>query len=99
MLKIIKEARKRDKDRCVICGKSDSSLTVHHITTKGAGGKDQLDNLITLCFDCHRMLHDGKKINGKFYSGKHLLYYILITRPGRFIKFITEYKRRYIDEV
>lgn len=34
-------------------------LQPHHIKTKGSGGGDELENLITLCWKCHRLVHDG----------------------------------------
>jgi RNA-directed DNA polymerase len=43
----------RDEYRCSKCGKSLSNLEVHHIKAKRHGGKNTLDNLETLCTDCH----------------------------------------------
>jgi 5-methylcytosine-specific restriction endonuclease McrA len=34
-------------------------LHPHHIKYKSAGGEDTLDNLVTLCWKCHRAVHDG----------------------------------------
>lgn len=31
----------------------------HHILSRGAGGSDDPDNIIHLCFECHRKVHDG----------------------------------------
>jgi len=42
-----------DKERCEISG-SRFKLEVHHKIPLSKGGKDELDNLITLCFKCHR---------------------------------------------
>lgn len=52
---------KRDNYRCVICGAYAD--TVHHIIERSIATKDIRDtdkNLITLCFLCHRKVHDGK---------------------------------------
>lgn len=43
----------RDDEQCVECGEEDN-LEVHHITPVYDGGeKYDLDNLVTLCEDCH----------------------------------------------
>ena len=55
-LKISKEL---DENKCRFCGIS-KQLTSHHILNRSLGGDDSLHNLITLCFWCHRNLHDGK---------------------------------------
>ncbi len=46
------------RDRCELCG-SNHRLQVHHIKSRGAGGDDAPDNLICLCYVCHRKAHDG----------------------------------------
>ncbi len=58
----------RDKYTCQCCGKKNKRLEVHHIIYRSNGGSDDLDNLITLCEDCHKDIHDGTKklkLNGK----------------------------------
>ena len=47
---------KRDSWRCQRCG-SLRNLDVHHVRRRSALGDDTETNLITLCRDCHRMLH------------------------------------------
>jgi 5-methylcytosine-specific restriction endonuclease McrA len=46
----------RDQQRCVLCGRSSGevSLEVAHIIPFSQGGNNDLDNLQTLCQDCHR---------------------------------------------
>ncbi len=46
----------RDGWRCQSCG-SGMNLHVHHQLSRGRGGADTADNLITLCADCHRHIH------------------------------------------
>lgn len=47
---------KRDKYRCTTCG-SQHSLEVHHKAEKvGTPEADNLDNLRTLCSQCHRKI-------------------------------------------
>ncbi len=52
----IKAARRDFCEYCYRWGKGE----VHHIKSKGAGGHDVPDNLIHLCHECHRKVHDGK---------------------------------------
>src|SRR6266699_4158808 len=50
----------RDGYRCQQCNKQGRRLEAHHIHFRQNGGKDTLDNLITLCDQCHHRLHEGK---------------------------------------
>mgnify|MGYP000262273294 CR=1 FL=1 len=56
---------KRDGHRCQICGRGKpdgTPIEVHHYDPKGMGGdpsKDVPENLITLCGEHHRLIHDG----------------------------------------
>jgi len=47
------------KPYCERCGKKASGQP-HHIRPRSLGGSDIKENLIQLCFDCHRQAHDGK---------------------------------------
>jgi len=46
----------RDQQRCVLCGRSFSevSLEVVYIVPFSQGGNNDLNNLQTLCQNCHR---------------------------------------------
>lgn len=46
------ETLARDNYRCTQCG-SASNLHVHHVQSRREKGDDWLDNLTTLCWDCH----------------------------------------------
>lgn len=50
----------RDKYTCQCCGKKNCRLEVHHIVFRSNGGSDTLENLITLCEDCHKAVHLGE---------------------------------------
>lgn len=54
--KIRFEVFKRDGFKCAYCGKTPPSvvLEIDHIDPKSKGGKDDINNLITACFDCNR---------------------------------------------
>lgn len=44
---------------CSICGWDECSCDIHHIIELSKGGLDSLDNLISLCPNCHRKAHNG----------------------------------------
>ena len=71
----------RDKKRCKLC-RYNRIVNIHHIIPRHNDGKNKLNNLITLCPNCHSLVHqniikiysldniiDSKK-NHKKYSGK-----------------------------
>lgn len=53
---IRKKIWERDK-WCVICGSQGHD--VHHVVYRSRGGKDAENNLVLLCRDCHRAIHNG----------------------------------------
>lgn len=53
---------KRDNYTCQSCGKKNCKLEVHHIVFQSKGGTNMPENLITLCEDCHKKVHNGKII-------------------------------------
>lgn len=60
--KILKSAGE-DPKRCRKCFAKVKKCHPHHIIPKSAGGKDDPDNGIFLCFDCHvgiNGIHNGK---------------------------------------
>ncbi len=48
----------RDEQRCRSCG-SRMDLMVHHIRFRSQGGRNDPDNLISLCTRCHALVHEG----------------------------------------
>lgn len=72
---------KRDNYTCKHCGKTNGILQVHHkyynVYPNGTRPKpwDYPDDvLITLCDDCHKRVHQNKKIK-TYYRKKYLHYY------------------------
>ena len=54
-----REVLERDRFRCRAAGcRGTSFLAVHHLVPRERGGANTLDNLITLCSGCHRVLHE-----------------------------------------
>ena len=51
-----KQVLVRDGWRCQMCG-SLKNLQVHHETFRSKLGNDTVQNLITLCADCHQTKH------------------------------------------
>lgn len=65
----------RDNYTCQICGKKNSKLEVHHIQFRSKGGSNRMDNLVTLCRDCHKQIHSGGLVfDKKIKSFKHASY-------------------------
>ena len=46
----------RDGWRCALCD-STKGLQIHHCVPRGKGGTNNVENLITLCADCHALAH------------------------------------------
>lgn len=54
----------KDNCSCVKCGESDFRvLNVDHIIPKSKGGKNELDNLQTLCSNCHSLKHFSEDLH------------------------------------
>ena len=49
----------RDNYTCQCCGKRNCQLQTHHIIYRSRGGTDDENNMITLCKECHKGIHDG----------------------------------------
>lgn len=81
--KIKEEVRNRDDNECQICCDNECELEVHHILKRTLGGSNDLDNLVTLCVNCHRAIETNdlehaikscykkaSKVNGRSLGGK-----------------------------
>jgi len=47
---------RRDDFKCRWCGREAENI--HHMKFRSQGGSDNPINLVALCFDCHRKIHD-----------------------------------------
>jgi hypothetical protein len=53
------EALRRSSE-CEKCGSKDE-LTVHHKNYHNFGGKETIDDLVVLCWECHRDTHEAEE--------------------------------------
>ncbi len=62
---------RRDGYACQRCGQRASQ--VHHLVTRARGGPDDEANLVSLCVECHAVVHDGPDprflLRGSFVRG------------------------------
>lgn len=56
-----KKILEKDGYTCQNCNYSGTDLEVHHIVALEDGGSNRLSNLTTLCYDCHRAIHEDRK--------------------------------------
>lgn len=57
--KLAPAAKARDGYRCRQCG-SPKDIEAHHKIALAAGGQDTLENVVTLCRDCHQRITYAK---------------------------------------
>ena len=55
----------RDNYTCQCCGKKNCQLQTHYIIFRSRGGTDDENNMITLCKECHKGVHDGTVVLNK----------------------------------
>jgi hypothetical protein len=61
----ISKILRRARISCVICGWNKSSCDIHHIIPRKFGSNDE-NNLVIVCPNCHREIHNEKKISEDF---------------------------------
>jgi len=47
----------RDRNRCYCCG-TWNKAPPHHDPHVGQGGQDRMEDMHTVCFHCHTLIHD-----------------------------------------
>lgn len=62
--RVRKKVVKRDDYKCVLCGKSllsgnDIMGEIHHVIFRSHNGLNKEQNLVSLCYRCHRELAHG----------------------------------------
>jgi HNH endonuclease len=55
------------KDFCEYCcgPMKAEEIHVHHVKSRGAGGHDRVENLVSLCWLCHQKVHEGKIVRAR----------------------------------
>lgn len=53
-----KKGKERDLYTCQVCG-SKEQVEGHHILDYQYGGAADIDNIVTLCRNCHKKVHKG----------------------------------------
>jgi hypothetical protein len=71
---MLRELRKRDGG-CVNCGNTNA-CHAHHVKHWAHGGTTDLDNLVLLCWKCHRLVHERRYRLTRDQHGK-----VLMIRP------------------
>ena len=77
------EVFKRDEFTCRYCGRSTPDVTLHvdHVVAVANGGTDEMDNLVTSCFECNLgksdtpLSHVRGRNDGRF-SARDRIFYI-----------------------
>jgi 5-methylcytosine-specific restriction endonuclease McrA len=82
----------RDGFVCQFCGKTNDRLEIHHKVPKRKGGLDMLENLISYCRKCHKIIEPptkmgypnkvtyGYMVNVKKKHMKHLMKLVIVER-------------------
>ncbi|NYZ77495.1 HNH endonuclease [Candidatus Micrarchaeota archaeon] len=73
---IRKKVYRRDSWTCRRCGATGVEVHAHHIVPFSKGGSDKLDNLETVCKDCHISIHPDSTMERE--STDNWLWLILI---------------------
>ena len=58
------KVKERDGNKCKLCNSWDS-LNAHHRTYKNRWKDNEIEDIITLCKNCHQMIHDNLELNSK----------------------------------
>lgn len=69
--------KKRDNERCVICGYQEK-LHFHHIIPVSKGGENQSENLALLCLSCHKYVHGGNYSDQTIYKDKKAFWDLIV---------------------
>ncbi|MGD9581635.1 MAG: HNH endonuclease [Vampirovibrionia bacterium] len=82
----LKKCVELSNHKCQYCG-SANVVSAHHIIFRSDDGDDALENLISLCFTCHRRVHDGFYENNHYVTAREFMI--------RILKYLNE--KRYIE--
>lgn len=57
--KVQKAGKERDGYICMVCGRFSDKAEGHHVIELSEGGPASINNIITLCSQCHKDYHRG----------------------------------------
>ncbi|WP_072621527.1 HNH endonuclease [Spirulina major] len=57
--KVQKEVKDIEMYQCIVCNMVDAKAHGHHLIPYREGGAANLQNMVTMCPDCHRRYHAG----------------------------------------
>ena len=63
---------KRANTKCSICRWNEAVCDIHHIKSKKNKGTNDIDNLIIVCPNCHRIIHSKKKYSEEYLKEKNI---------------------------
>lgn len=70
--KMKKEVREKSEHRCVLCG--ERIVEIHHIIPQNQGGKDEFENAVALCSQCHTIYGNNPNMQEKIREKRKLAY-------------------------
>jgi hypothetical protein len=65
--------------KCFDCGKTDCKFEMHHVIPLCAGGRDDEDNIVPLCHDCHKRKPRSANYSRYFKIGENKDYIFINT--------------------
>ena len=58
----------RDKGRCIVCWSPNAFPNAHVFVRRSHGGLGVVENVVTLCLECHRKFDQGKNKENEIVS-------------------------------
>lgn len=101
-----KYIKKRDKDKCVICGNKGAVQIMHIFVNRSHGGKGSKENGCLGCIKCHKIIdnyigQEEKQLSEEYLQRckKYLIEKEHITYNNEFIKSLKFDKQKYIGKL
>lgn len=102
-----KYVKKRDGNKCIICGNKGALTMAHVFISRGQGGKGSKENIVSLCTNCHYYILDnpiGDKENRLSQEFKAICMQYLFNKEhiiynDDFIRSLKFDKQKYINEL
>ena len=95
------DSRPKDEGYCPVCGHTEAIFHKHHVVSRAQGGDDVPENLVWLCWHCHRRAHHP---NDRRYTRTHILYLTYLRGQAETLAYVAEKKYpgylddRYLEE-